>query len=119
LPDSQSGLMEGDVVVRRRGRSDGLFGAMKPGIVLDIPAGGALQSRALSQLGYRVVSVDLFPPARRQPTAAWICADANEALPFRDEAFDYVLSREGIEHLEDQMGFLRDCARVIRPRGKI
>ena len=92
---------------------------MKPGVVLDIPAGGAIQSRALADLGYRVVSVDLFPAARREPTAAWICADANEALPFRDQSFDYVLSREGIEHLEDQMGFLRDCARVIRPGGKI
>ena len=89
---------------------------MKPGTVLDIPAGGAVQSRALSALGYRVVSVDLFAPAQRHPAAAWICADANDVLPFRDAAFDYVLSREGIEHLEDQMGFLRDCARVIRPR---
>jgi SAM-dependent methyltransferase len=118
LPDSQSPT-EGDVVIRRRGRSDGLFGAMKPGRVLDIPAGGAVQSRALSDLGYRVVSVDLFPAAKPEPTSAWICADANDVLPFRDNAFDYVLSREGIEHLEDQMGFLRNCARVIRPRGKI
>jgi len=92
---------------------------MKPGSVLDIPAGGAVQSRALSELGYRVVSVDLFAPAQRHPAAAWICADANDVLPFRDAAFDYVLSREGIEHLEDQMGFLRSCARVIRPGGKI
>ena len=111
--------MEGDVVVRRSGRIDGLFGAMAPGSVLDIPAGGAIQSRALSELGYRVVSVDLFAPAQRHPAGAWICADANDVLPFRDAAFDYVLSREGIEHLEDQMGFLRNCARVIRPGGKI
>jgi SAM-dependent methyltransferase len=119
LPDSQPRPIEGDVVVRRRGRSDGLFAAMKPGSVLDIPAGGAVQSRALSHLGYRVVSVDLFPAAQREPTAAWICADANDSLPFRDAAFDYVLSREGIEHLEDQMGFIRNCARVIRPGGKL
>jgi SAM-dependent methyltransferase len=118
LPDLQSPT-EGDVVIRRRGRSDGLFGAMNPGRVLDIPAGGSVQSRALSDLGYRVVSVDLFSSARPESTAAWICADANDVLPFRDAAFDYVLSREGIEHLEDQMGFLRNCARVIRPGGKI
>jgi SAM-dependent methyltransferase len=92
---------------------------MEPGVVLDIPAGGAIQSRALSDLGYRVVSVDLFPAASREQTSTWICADANEVLPFRDAAFDYVLSREGIEHLEDQMGFLRNCARVIRPGGKL
>jgi SAM-dependent methyltransferase len=119
LPDAHSAPIKGDVVVRRRGRSDGLFGAMAPGSVLDIPAGGAIQSRALSQLGYRVVSVDLFAAPNQDPAAAWICADANDALPFRDAAFDYVLSREGIEHLEDQMGFLRNCARVLRPGGKI
>lgn len=111
--------MEGDVVVRRRGRISGLFSAMKPGVVLDVPAGGAVQSRALSELGYRVVSVDLFPRAQPAPASEWVCADANDVMPFRDAAFDYVLSREGIEHLEDQMGFIRNCARVLRPGGKI
>ena len=119
MPGSDPARIEGDVVVRRRGRIVGLFGAMQPGRLLDIPAGGAIQSRALSGLGYHVMSVDLFPAALREPTAAWICADANDVLPFRDAAFDYVLSREGIEHLEDQMGFLRNCARVIRPGGKL
>lgn len=111
--------IDGDVVVRRRGRLEGLFGATAPGSVLDIPAGGAVQSRALARLGYRVFSIDLFAPEKRAPGTAWICADANRALPFRDAAFDYVLSREGIEHLEDQMGFLRSCARVLRPGGRI
>lgn len=92
---------------------------MAPGTVLDIPAGGAIQARALTALGYRVVAVELFPAAVPKAQAAWICADANERLPFRDQSFDYVLSREGIEHLEDQMGFLRECARVMRPGGKI
>jgi SAM-dependent methyltransferase len=119
LLDTHSRPIKGDVVVRRRGRIDGLFAAMKPGRVLDVPAGGAVQSRALSQMGYRVVSVDLFTASNREPTAAWICADANQVLPIRDATFDYVLSREGIEHLEDQMGFLRSCARVLRPGGKI
>jgi SAM-dependent methyltransferase len=111
--------IDGDVAVRRRGRISGLFGEMKPGLVLDIPAGGALQSRALSSLGYRVMSMDLFPPAQAEAETEWVCADANDVLPFRDAAFDYVLSREGIEHLEDQMGFLRNCARVMRPGGKL
>jgi len=106
-------------VVRRRGRLEGLFGATTPGLVLDIPAGGAIQSRALANLGYRVFSIDLFEPQNRVPGTSWICADANRALPFRDAAFDYVLSREGIEHLEDQMGFLRNCARVLRPGGTL
>jgi len=111
----------GDVVVRRGGRVEGLFGAMAAGTVLDVPAGGAVQSRALAKLGYRVFSIDLFAPQKQDRIAgtSWICADANRALPFRDSAFDYVLSREGIEHLENQMGFLRNCARVLAPGGRI
>ena len=92
---------------------------MTTGAVLDVPAGGAVQSRALKNLGYRVFSIDLFEPQKRVDGTSWICADANRALPFRDAAFDYVLSREGIEHLEDQMGFLRNCARVLKPGGRI
>lgn len=111
--------VDGDIVVRRSGRLEGLFGATAPGAVLDIPAGGAVQSRALAELGYRVFSIDLFAPRNRVPESAWICADANRALPFRDAVFDYVLSREGIEHLEDQMGFIRSCARVLRPGGRM
>lgn len=111
--------IEGDIVVRHRGRLEGLFGAASPGAVLDISAGGAVQSRALARLGYRVFSIDLFAPVDRVAGTSWICADANRALPFCDAAFDYVLSREGIEHLEDQMGFLRNCARVLRPGGRV
>ena len=91
---------------------------MSPGAVLDIPAGGGAQTAALLGLGYKVFSVDLFPP-RERAGPSWILADANLPIPLRDSVFDYVLSREGIEHLENQMGFLRECARVLKPGGKI
>ena len=92
---------------------------MPPGLVLDIPAGGGAQSAALAQLGYRVLSADLFANGRGTPSWSWVRADANDAMPFAAAAFDYVLCREGIEHLEDQMGFVRECARVLKPGGKI
>lgn len=41
------------------------------------------------------------------------------ALPFRDAAFDLVLSLQTIEHVWDQSRFLDECARVLVPGGKL
>ncbi|MBF6567889.1 MAG: class I SAM-dependent methyltransferase [Candidatus Binataceae bacterium] len=90
---------------------------MRPGSLLDIPSGAGGYSQALRELGYTVVSADLMPPANRIAPLAWVQADANQTLPFADASFDYILSREGIEHLENQVGFVRECARVLRPGG--
>ncbi len=112
-------MIAGDIAVRSRAGMRGLFGTMPPGLVLDIPAGGGAQSAALAKLGYRVLSADLFASGRGTPSWSWVRADANAAMPFASGAFDYVLCREGIEHLEDQMGFIRECARVLKPGGTI
>lgn len=110
---------EAELLVRARGGVRSLFAELPPGRVLDVPAGGGLQTAALAALGFSVCSVDLFPHRRHQPGQSWICADANDPLPFRTGGFDYLLCREGIEHLEDQMGFLRECARVVKPGGRL
>ena len=39
------------------------------------------------------------------------------ALPFRDDAFDVVLSHAVIEHVADAPLYLRECARVLAPGG--
>ncbi|HLK86325.1 MAG TPA: class I SAM-dependent methyltransferase [Candidatus Binataceae bacterium] len=92
---------------------------MERGLVLDIPAGVGGESVRLARMGFRVFSVDLYPPAADVSAKRWVRADCNAALPFRTGAFDAVLSREGIEHFENQAGFVRECARVLRPGGRI
>jgi SAM-dependent methyltransferase len=96
-----------------------LLARLGPGRVLDIPAGEGAESAELRARGFDVVAAELFPRADRARTYSWVATDANATLPFRDGAFDYVLSREGIEHLEHQAGFVRECSRVIRPGGAI
>jgi len=108
-----------DVTVRSGGRKRGLFAEMKPGRLLDVPAGGGQQARALRELGYQVVTADLNPAAPVRAGIDAAMADANAPLPFRSASFDYILTREGIEHLENQTGFIAECARVLRPGGTI
>ena len=41
------------------------------------------------------------------------------ALPFRDGVFDLVLSHAVIEHVADALRYLRECARVLAPDGRM
>ncbi|MGH8825679.1 MAG: class I SAM-dependent methyltransferase, partial [Jiangellaceae bacterium] len=41
------------------------------------------------------------------------------ALPFAAGSFDVMLSLQTIEHLRDQRAFLDECARVLRPGGRL
>lgn len=81
--------------------------------LLDVPSGGGPVVAGARAAGYDVVELDLFPRAHMRG----VCADACAPLPFRDASFDVVLSMEGIEHFEHQAGFVRECARVLRPGG--
>lgn len=82
-------------------------------LLLDVPSGGGPVVDGARAAGYEVIEQDLFP----RPHMRGVCADACAALPFKDGVFDVVLSMEGIEHFEHQAGFVRECARVLRPGG--
>lgn len=110
------------VSLKRRGRIDllRLFEPSEGGCLLDIPAGAGEESARLVGRGFTVVSADLFAPSAGGAAGSrWVRADCNAPLPFRTAVFDAVLSREGIEHFENQAGFVRECARVLRPGGRL
>ncbi|HUN99127.1 MAG TPA: class I SAM-dependent methyltransferase [Bradyrhizobium sp.] len=107
------------LLVKRGGSRSELFSTLPPGKILDFPAGDGKESRELAAIGFLPISSDLFAPAQKPDDFRYVQADANRTFPFRSASFDYVLSREGIEHLEYQAQFIRECARVLKPSGRL
>lgn len=88
--------------------------------ILDVPCGAGRFSAALGRRGADVTPMDIAPVS---PFAGElqrrVLADVNVGLPFPSSSFDAVVSIEGIEHFENPSLFVRECARVIRPGGRI
>jgi predicted SAM-dependent methyltransferase len=62
------------------------------------------------------LNTDLLPCS---PEVVYL--DATKRFPFKDSTIDYVFSEHVIEHVEyqDALAMLRECYRVLKPRGKI
>ena len=88
--------------------------------VLDIACGTGLISRQFHGKVKQLVGVDIteamFHKAK-DLTDALVKASA-ERLPFRDDAFDLALERQGIQFME-AAGAVREMARVTKPHGKL
>ncbi|WP_242347082.1 methyltransferase domain-containing protein [Anaeromyxobacter terrae] len=102
-----------------------LLDAAAPGArrVLDVGAGtGALLSRLLAtRPGLAAAAVDLAPgmcraTRRAAPRAGVAAADA-EALPFRDGAFDLVVTTSTLQWLPRVATALEEARRVLAPGG--
>ena len=87
--------------------------------VLELAAGSGAFARRLLEMGFNVEACDLFPDQFRVPGVAIKFADLSARLPYADQSFDVLSCLEGIEHLEDQFAFIRECWRVLRPDGRM
>jgi len=95
--------------------------------VLDVAAGTGSASIPAAEIGARVVASDLTPElleiGRRDAEARgisldWQTADA-EALPFRDNEFDVVLSCIGVMFAPHHRASAEELIRTCRPGGTI
>jgi SAM-dependent methyltransferase len=89
------------------------------GKILDAPAGTGSISKQLKDAGFEVYAADIAPELFKLPGVQCEKADLNNRLPYKDGFFDYILNSNGIEHLEDQYNFVRECYRILKPNGKL
>lgn len=87
------------------------------GKLLEIPAGEGALAWQLQKLGFEVTGGDIDPGFFKVSSIPCIRLDMNRPFPLEDGQFDFISCIEGIEHLEDQFQFVRECYRVLRPRG--
>jgi SAM-dependent methyltransferase len=91
------------------------------GEVLDVACGTGYGSRLLAHSA-RVSGVDRdeqsVQTARSRVSGAFLVAEV-PPIPFPGDAFDFVTSFETVEHISDDLGFVREITRVLRPGGTL
>lgn len=92
---------------------------LKKGLVLDVPTGQGALSKELERVGFIVVSGDIERENILYRNNRSLQLDLNQPLPFKNSIFDYVVCVEGIEHLENPHGLIREFARIIKNDGHL
>jgi SAM-dependent methyltransferase len=91
----------------------------KRGRLLEIPAGEGALAWQLHRMGYEVTGGDIDPRFFKVAQIECVALDMNRRFPLDNDQFDFVSCVEGIEHLQDQFEFVRECYRVLKPGGHL
>jgi 2-polyprenyl-6-hydroxyphenyl methylase / 3-demethylubiquinone-9 3-methyltransferase len=93
-----------------------------PGALLvDLACGGGLMAPHVARLGYRHVGVDIGMRALllAREHGVQVVRGSVLAVPLPDGCADVVLAGEILEHVEDDVAVLAECARLLRPGGTL
>ena len=90
-------------------------------VLVDLACGGGLMGPYVARLGYRHVGVDIglrgLELAREHGVTP--VRGSVLAVPLAEGCADVVLAGEILEHVEDDVGVLTECARLLRPGGAL
>ncbi len=103
-------------------RADHIPAAPSPDAVLvDLACGGGLMAPHAARLGYRHVGVDLNEPGLRVAGRHGVLPVRGSvlAVPLRNGCADVVVAGEVLEHVDDDVAVLAECARLLRPGGTL
>lgn len=87
--------------------------------ILDAGAGEGALSGELKKRGFLVSACDLNCKQFKVSEITCKKVDLNKVLPYEDETFDYLISIETIEHLENPWNFIRESKRVLKNKGQL
>jgi 2-polyprenyl-6-hydroxyphenyl methylase / 3-demethylubiquinone-9 3-methyltransferase len=90
-------------------------------VLVDLACGGGLMAPHVARLGYRHVGVDLGLPGLRSAREHGMLPIRGSvlAVPLADGCADVVVAGEILEHVEDDVAVLTECARLLRPGGTL
>jgi SAM-dependent methyltransferase len=87
--------------------------------ILDIGCGYGNVTKFFEKKGDIIVGLDLgglFYRPYISKNLSFLKSDALH-IPFRDDTFDCVISLDVIEHIDDDLSFVREVNRVLKPEG--
>jgi SAM-dependent methyltransferase len=91
------------------------------GETLDVACGTGYGARLLARRA-QISGVDRdelsIKKTRSRVTGTFLVGEV-PPIPFSDDAFDFVVSFETVEHISDDVQFLREIKRVLRPGGEL
>jgi 2-polyprenyl-6-hydroxyphenyl methylase/3-demethylubiquinone-9 3-methyltransferase len=103
-------------------RAEHIPPAGHPGALLvDLACGGGLMAPHAARLGYRHVGLDLRRRGLEVARAHGVLVVQASvfAVPLPDGCADVVVAGEILEHVEDDVAVLAECARLLRPGGTL
>jgi 2-polyprenyl-6-hydroxyphenyl methylase / 3-demethylubiquinone-9 3-methyltransferase len=91
------------------------------GVLVDLACGGGLMAPHAARLGYRHVGIDLGLPGLDLGRAHGMLPVRGSvlAVPLVDGCADVVVAGEILEHVDDDVAVLAECARLLRPGGTL
>jgi ubiquinone/menaquinone biosynthesis C-methylase UbiE len=95
----------------------------KNGLLVDLGSGKGddLAQLAEDRPEAEFIGLDIIPPSLDNKTdrTRFVAADLSHSIPLQSESVDALYSVNLIECIPDKGGFLRECARVLKPSGTI
>lgn len=87
--------------------------------VVDIPAGNGITSKILKDIGATTLAFDLFPEYFTVDGIDCQRANVLDKIPLDNNAADFVICQEGIEHFTDQFKAFKEFNRILQKDGSL
>ena len=112
----------GPEAVSRPGLHETVLRILNPlprGLLLDCPTGEGALAQDLIAGGFEVRCCDLYSELFRLDGVEIKRGDLSGILPYSSRSFDYLVSLDGLEHIDSPPQAFREYRRLLKPRGHL